>query len=138
VTPPKMPSKSRTQAAQFHTLYGLGASNGSVRVETSSVLGILSGSGGSGGSGGPRGPENSDDSDNSEDTEDSEDSDSEEDSDDLDNCWKLRHTQYSSHWNDGFLERPTDCLVLISLSSILRGISLSGGDSPSPVFTAVV
>jgi hypothetical protein len=18
------------------------------------------------------------------------------------NCWKLRHTQYSSHWNDGF------------------------------------
>jgi hypothetical protein len=37
------------------------------------------------------------------------------------------------------LERPTDCIVFFCLSSILRGIPLSGGgDSPSPVFTAVV
>jgi hypothetical protein len=36
------------------------------------------------------------------------------------------------------LERPTECIqLMICLSSILRGIPLSGG-SPSPVFTAVV
>jgi hypothetical protein len=37
-------------------------------------------------------------------------------------------------WSD----RQSLVLILICLSSILRGIPLSGGVSPSPVFTAVV
>jgi hypothetical protein len=52
-------------------------------------------------------------------------------------CWKLRHTQYSSHWNDGF--GATDRVSCIDLSKFYSsGDPPFRGVSPSPVFTAVV
>jgi hypothetical protein len=52
-------------------------------------------------------------------------------------CWKLRHTQYSSHWNDGF--GATDRVSCIDLSKFYSsGDPLFLGDSPGPAFSAVV
>jgi hypothetical protein len=51
-------------------------------------------------------------------------------------CWKLWHTQYSSHWNDGFGSDRQIVLILFCLSSILWGIPFSWGIRLALSFTA--
>jgi hypothetical protein len=54
-------------------------------------------------------------------------------------CWKLRHTQYGSHFNDSFGATDRVSCIDLDLSKFYSsGDPPFRGVSPSPVFTAVV